>query len=135
MLKIWGYSDDVVEFKSPHVMGSVGCFIRDVVFLVKEGDRGVAIRMTYDGGMTHGCWSAEIAPLDEFMFMPPVSISLGEEPISPTVHVDVGPEATIEWKRVRDTDRAVIKDRTFHPDIEWEPPPPAFPGVPRATEE
>lgn len=83
MIHIYGASDDLVEIEGHPDGDEIGCYDQDVLIKIDDGQGGgVAVRMSYQprmaplgDGVAAGCWSAEIAQIDEDHPIPwPLSI-------------------------------------------------------------
>lgn len=109
MLEIYGASDDLVELEG-HISDEIDCYDRNVVITVgrinvdsPQASRGVYVIMRYSPSyLNNGCWTAEIAPLEENAGIPwPIKVEL--EPnrrYSVLVKIDCPNDVPVSWKKI-----------------------------------
>lgn len=100
MLKISGYSDDVVSLDGI-VNDEVGAYERAVQFTLAGDGGGLFVRMQYAPKFhPGGVWVATVAPLDEDIPIPwPVSITLSEQRYSPVVEIGCPKGTVVTWTK------------------------------------
>lgn len=108
MLKIYGASDDLVEIEG-HVTDEIGCYDKNVLLTIgwpneetPQMGRGLYVLMRYSPPhFNHGCWTAELSPLEEEAEIPwPVSIKLGRRGYTVEINIECPDDVPVSWKKI-----------------------------------
>lgn len=93
MIKMMGYSDDVLYLEYGTYADEIDCHSKCVEVEVHEGNTGTGLRATWRYGFRTAQWSVEIERLDEGAAIPwPVTIEEGDRPYSVALCIDANPE-------------------------------------------